>query len=97
MILGNTTFGQYTSYKCPDPYAATVSDKYLLAMRIFENLYERAHANKKKPNVELKIKHQTLTYVVALNPPIIGFLCLRHNYSARDAFEVLREKMALAK
>lgn len=59
LIIGNTALGQYTSYNCPDPYSpsTTIDSKYIEALRVFETLYERAHANKKKPNVELKLKY----------------------------------------
>jgi hypothetical protein len=61
-------------------------------------LYERAHANRKKKDVELKMKHQSgYTYALHLNTPIVAFICVRHNYTTRDAFDILKERVAFAK
>ena len=45
-------------YNCPDAYSAeaTLDEDYQQALRKFENMYERAHQNKKKKDVELSIK-----------------------------------------
>jgi hypothetical protein len=95
--VGNTQTQQYTTYNCPDPFSVTTL-KYLKAVRMFDSLFERAHANKRKKDVELKVRMQNgLTYVVQVNHPIVAFLCLRHNYTSRDAIDIMRERVALCK
>jgi hypothetical protein len=65
---------------------------------MFESLYERAHANRKKKDVELQVKMQNgLTYAIQVSHPIVAMICVKHNYTKRDIFELLAEKVGLAK
>jgi len=57
LLIGNYNLDQYTTYNCPNVYSTEKIDpEYEKALPIFESLFEKAHQNKKKKEVELKVK-----------------------------------------
>ena len=57
MLICNYNLDQYTTYNCPNVYSTENKDQeYEKALQIFESLFEKAHQNKKKKEVELKVK-----------------------------------------
>ena len=61
-------------------------------------LEKKPHAGKKKKEVELKVKMQNgLTYAIQISSPIVAMICIKHNYTKRDPFDLLAERVGLAK
>ena len=38
-----------------------------------------------------------LTYAIQLSHPIVAMICIKHNYTKRDSFDLLAERVGLAK
>jgi hypothetical protein len=63
----------------------------------FEMMYERAHSNQKKRDVEICVKNQDgTTFALVLNQFFVGFACIRHELTMKSPLELLRERIAMA-